>query len=83
MIPGLEIQAGRTFKDGLSDENYMSVTYNVTEAFSKRDKPLEQKWISNTAYKLASMEHRRYEKVRRENIIVKQINGGKLSVKGY
>ena len=61
----------------------MSVTYNVTEAFSKRDKPLEQKWISNTAYKLASMEHRRYEKVRRENIIVKQINGGKLSVKGY
>ena len=83
VIPGLEIQAGRTFKDGLSDENYMSVTYNVTEAFSKRDKPLEQKWVSNTAYKLASMEHRRYEKVRRENIIVKQINGGKLSVKGY
>ena len=83
VIPGLEIQAGRTFKDGLADQNYMSVTYNVTEAFSKRDKPLEQKWVSNTAYKLASMEHRRYEKVRRENIIVKQINGGKLSVKGY
>ena len=83
VIPGLEIQAGRTFKDGLSDENYMSLTYNVTEAFSKRDKPLEQNWISNTAYKLASMESRRYEKVRRENIIVKQIGGGKLSVKGY
>ena len=83
VIPGLEIQAGRTFKDSLSDENYMSLTYNVTEAFSKRDKPLEQNWISNTAYKLASMESRRYEKVRRENIIVKQIGGGKLSVKGY
>jgi hypothetical protein len=30
------------------------------------------------------MEDRRYEKVRRENIIVKQIqSGGKLSVKGF
>ena len=83
VIPGLEIQAGRTFRDGLSDENYMTLTYNVTEAISKRDKPIEQKWISNNAYKLASMESRRYEKVRRENIIVKQVSGGKLSVKGY
>ncbi|MBT7276250.1 MAG: hypothetical protein HN886_07335 [Woeseiaceae bacterium] len=83
VIPGLEIQAGRTFRDGLSDENYMTLTYNVTEAISMRDKPIEQKWISNNAYKLASMESRRYEKVRRENIIVKQVGGGKLSVKGY
>ena len=83
VIPGLEIQAGRTFRDSLSDENYMTLTYNVTEAISKRDKPIEQKWISNNAYKLASMESRRYEKVRRENIIVKQVSGGKLSVKGY
>ena len=83
VIPGLEIQAGRTFRDGLSDENYMTLTYNITEAISKRDKPIEQKWISNNAYKLASMESRRYEKVRRENIIVKQVGGGKLSVKGY
>jgi len=83
VIPGLEIQAGRTFRDGLSDENYMTLTYNVTEAISMRDKPIEQKWISNNAYKLASMESRRYEKVRRENIIVKQVSGGKLSVKGY
>jgi hypothetical protein len=31
------------------------------------------------------MEDRRYEKVRRENIIVKQVkgSGGKLSVKGF
>jgi len=83
VIHGLEIQAGRTFKDGLSDENYMTLTYNVTEAFSKRDNPPQQQWISNTAYKLESMEKRRFEKVRRENIIVKQIGGGKLAVKGY
>jgi hypothetical protein len=33
-------------------------------------------WFSDTAYKLESMEDRRYEKVRRENIIVKQIGAG-------
>ena len=32
--------------------------------------------VNDTAYKLESMEDRRYEKVRRENIIVKQIGGG-------
>ena len=32
-------------------------------------------WFNDTAYKLESMEDRRYEKVRRENIIVKQIGG--------
>jgi hypothetical protein len=31
-----------------------------------------QPWFSETAYKLASMEDRRYEKVRRENLIIKQ-----------
>ena len=30
-------------------------------------------WFNDTAYKLESMEDRRYEKVRRENIIVKQV----------
>jgi hypothetical protein len=32
-------------------------------------------WFNDTAYKLESMEDRRYEKVRRANIIVKQIGG--------
>ena len=84
LLPGLEIQAGRTFKDDDKDANYFIASYNITEAFS--NKPNQQvQWFSDTAYKLESMEDRRYEKVRRENIIVKQVkgSGGKLSVKGF
>ena len=84
ILPGLEIQAGRTFKDDEKDSNYFTAIFNVTEAFSNKPKQPIQ-WFSDTAYKLESMEDRRYEKVRRENIIVKQVqsSGGKLSVKGY
>jgi len=84
LLPGLEIQAGRTFKDDDKDANYFIASYNITEAFSNKPKQQVQ-WFSETAYKLESMEDRRYEKVRRENIIVKQVkgSGGKLSVKGF
>ena len=83
ILPGLEIQAGRTFKDDEKDADYFIATFNIAEAFSNKPKQPIQ-WFNDTAYKLESMEDRRYEKVRRENIIVKQINsGGKLSVKGY
>tara|TARA_B100001093_G_scaffold266611_1_gene255019 strand:- start:1149 stop:2156 length:1008 start_codon:yes stop_codon:yes gene_type:complete len=75
MLPGLEIQAGRTFKDDEEDSNYITLSFNVTEFFSSKSKQQIQ-WFSDTAYKLESMEDRRYEKVRRENIIVKQIGGG-------
>jgi len=83
ILPGLEIQAGRTFKDDDKDSNYFIASYNITEAFS--NKPNQQvQWFNDTAYKLESMEDRRYEKVRRENTIVKQIkSGGQLSVKGF
>jgi len=75
ILPGLEIQAGRTFKDDDKDSNYFTAIFNVTEAFSNKPKQPIQ-WFNDTAYKLESMEDRRYEKVRRENIIVKQIGGG-------
>jgi hypothetical protein len=74
ILPGLEIQAGRTFKDDDKDSNYFTAIFNVTEAFSNKPKQQVQ-WFNDTAYKLESMEDRRYEKVRRENIIVKQIGG--------
>ena len=72
LLPGLEIQAGRTFKDDEKDSNYFIATYNIAEAFSNKPKQQVQ-WFNDTAYKLESMEDRRYEKVRRENIIVKQV----------
>jgi len=74
ILPGLEIQAGRTFKDDDKDSNYFTAIFNVTEAFSNKPKQQVQ-WFNDTAYKLESMEDRRYEKVRRANIIVKQIGG--------
>ena len=74
ILPGLEIQAGRTFKDDAKDSNYFTAIFNVTDAFSNKPKQQVQ-WFSDSAYKLESMEDRRYEKVRRKNIIVKQIGG--------
>ena len=75
ILPGLEIQAGRTFKDDEKDANYFIASYNIIEAFSnKPKKPIQ--WFNDTAYKLESMEDRRYEKVRRKNIIVKQVGIG-------
>ena len=72
ILPGLEIQAGRTFKDDDKDSNYFIASFNIAEAFS--NKPNQQvQWFNDTAYKLESMEDRRYEKVRRKNIIVKQV----------
>ena len=79
ILPGLEIQAGRTFKDDDKDSNYFIATFNIAEAFS--NKPNQQvQWFNDTAYKLESMEDRRYEKVRRKNIIVKQV---KSTVTGF
>jgi hypothetical protein len=75
ILPGLEIQAGRTFKDDEKDANYFIATFNIAEAFSNKPKQPIQ-WFNDTAYKLESMEDRRYEKVRRENIIVKQVGSG-------
>ena len=72
ILPGLEIQAGRTFKDDDKDSNYFIATFNIAEAFSNKSNQQVQ-WFNDTAYKLESMEDRRYEKVRRKNIIVKQV----------
>jgi len=80
ILPGLEIQAGRTFKDDAKDSNYFTAIFNVTDAFSNKPKQQVQ-WFSDSAYKLESMEDRRYEKVRRNNIIVKQVGGGSFIAK--
>jgi len=74
-LTGLEVEAGRFFYSGTSytDENYISINYNVTELF-KTDTSKRLPWITDTAYRLDSVEDKRYQKVRRENLIVKQIN---------
>lgn len=81
VIPGLAIEAGHRTYNTLKDQDFLKVTYNVMEFNSKKPR---QPWFSETAYQLASMEDRRYEKVRRENIIVKarRATGGVVIARG-
>ena len=85
MLTGLEMEAGRTFTSGSTykDENYVRVFYNLTAALA--DKPKKRRgWLSKTAYKLESMEDKRFERVRRTNTIVKQKRKpGTIQVVGY
>ena len=85
MLTGLEMEAGRTFKSGSTydDENFLKVSYNLTELFAN-NKKAPRPWVSDYAYKLASMEDRRYEKVRRTNTIVKQVQRSRsMTVTGF
>ena len=64
------------------NESYITVNYNLVAALSEDSK--KKNWVSNYAYKLESMEDRRYEKVRRENRIIKQKKkSGSITVIGY
>ena len=82
-VPGLEIQIGRTYSQAeLSDQNHFNISYNIMALFEKGKKSSSPTWISESAYKLASMEEYRYDKVRRQNLIVKQTSST-LIVKGY
>ena len=51
----------------------LPLTMLLKPSVINRNNPVQ--WFNDTAYKLESMEDRRYEKVRRNNIIVKQIGG--------
>ena len=84
-IDGLEVQAGRILYSNSTgiDESYINISYNVTELFAN-NKKAPQPWVSSYAYKLASMEDRRFDKVRRTNNIVKQMKvSGSIKVRGY
>ncbi len=70
VLPGLAVEAGhRNYNGSTPDENFIRLTYNLTDLV-KANKT--EPWISESAYSLGSMEGRKYDKVRRENIIVKQ-----------
>jgi adhesin/invasin len=70
ILPGLSIEAGhRSFTDNTPSEDFLKVSYNLMNL--NRPKSI-QPWFTTKAYSLDSMENKRYEKVRRENIIVKQ-----------
>jgi Inverse autotransporter, beta-domain len=79
ILPGLAIEGGRrTFTNSIPDENFFRISYNLIDmAKSKSTEPL----FNEKAYSLDSMEAHRYDKVRRENLIVKQKRNTKFTVK--
>jgi adhesin/invasin len=76
---GLSIEAGVRDFDNKKDEHFVRLTYSPKAPVDTLKTP---QLVSNEAYTLTSMEDRRYEKVRRENLIVKQKRGG-VRVVGY
>ena len=78
ILPGLAIEGGRrTYTDSTPDENFLRISYNLTDMTKTKS---SQPWFSEKAYSLDSMESRRYDKVRRENLIVKQVKENTLTV---
>jgi hypothetical protein len=70
ILPGLAIEGGRrTYAGSTPDENFLRISYNLIDMNTAKP---SQPWFGERAYQLSSMEDRRYDKVRRENIIVKQ-----------
>ena len=70
ILPGLAIEVGRrTYVGSSPDENFLRIQYNLADMNAAKP---SQPWFSERAYQLSSMEDRRYEKVRRENLIMKQ-----------
>jgi adhesin/invasin len=78
ILPGLALEGGRrTYTDSTPDENFLRISYNLADMGAFKS---SQPWFSEKAYSLDSMENRRYDKVRRENLIVKQKRSGSFSV---
>ena len=87
ILQGLTFEAGhRTFNDSTPSENFLKLSYNVMDLLKAKSSEL---WISESAYSIASMEEHRYDKVRRENIIVNQTRStnddanGNIEIGGY
>ena len=82
-VPGLAIEAGhRSYTDSTPNENFLKLTYNVADLFRTKS---PEPWLSDNAYNLSSMDSHKYDKVRRENLIVKQRKAGSFTfaVKGF
>jgi adhesin/invasin len=78
ILPGLALEGGRrTYTDSTPDENFLRISYNLADMSAFKS---SQPWFSEKAYSLDSMENRRYDKVRRENLIMKQKRSGSFSV---
>jgi len=82
IIPGLALEVGhRHYSSSESDENFLKITYNI---FGGAKNAAPMPLFTSTAYANTSMVDKRFEKVRRENIIYKQKKaGGSVIVRGF
>jgi adhesin/invasin len=80
ILPGFSIEAGRRDYKSKSDENFVRLIWSPKPPADTLKTP---QLVSNEAYTLTSMEDRRYEKVRRENLIIKQKRKSGVSLVGY
>ena len=75
-IEGISLEAGRTYYSGNAQPNSNSIVmqFDLIKLFSPsaRAKP----FFAREAYAFESMREHRYDKVRRENIIQKQVGHG-------
>lgn len=77
---GLSIEAGVRDFNNKKDEHFVRLTWSPKAPVDTLKTP---QLVSNEAYTLTSMEDRRYEKVRRENLIVKQKRRAGVNLVAY
>jgi adhesin/invasin len=77
---GVEIGKRSYSSTGQEDQEFINVTWSTSVGRNKDASLFEL--VSDEAYQLTSVEDKRYDKVRRENLIVKQ-RSGELSIKGF
>lgn len=80
ILPGLAIEAGHREYQSYTGTNFVRVSYNLLASTKSRS----QQIFTETAWTLKNMEEHRFDKVRRENLIVKQSRAKSgVSFKGY
>lgn len=79
ILRGLSIEAGVRDFDNKKNEHFVRLTYSPKPV----DTLTTPQLVSNEAYTLTSMEDRRYEKVKRENLIVKQKRRAGVNLVAY
>ena len=85
---GFELEAGRTSYDNSAkqDADFVTLSFNIAR-FHNQQYVAQPTLVSDKAYQLTDVTERRFEKVRRQNIIVKQLSSsgasqGTIIIKG-
>lgn len=85
---GFELEAGTTLYDNSAkqDADFVTLSFNIAR-FHNQQYVAQPTLVSDKAYQLTDVTERRFEKVRRQNIIVKQLSSsgasqGAIIIKG-